>query len=317
MEGLVRLAAQYIIASLLLGLAGCTAEAPQMGTGSAADSVGNHPPVVHSLSMVPDPIVLQGVVTAVVETKDADQDEVQLRFRWMVNGAPVLRESSAAFNAEGLKRGDRLMVEVTPYDGKVEGKPTRGPEKVVGNTPPLVRTIVLEPNGAKAGDPVKVVVDGNDVDGDMVRYSYRWLRNNQVVLEGEQDVLDTVGFARDDVVAVAVIPHDREAQGKEVLSQPITLANRPPKFTSTAPASMAQGQFSYAVTVVDPENDPVTFLLESAPPGMTIDERTGHIQWAIPAAANGSYAVKVVVKDSREGWASQEFAVGLKSTVSS
>ena len=193
----MRLATDFIFASLLIGLVGCTAEPPQMGAGSAADSAGNHPPVVHSLSIAPDPIVLQGVVTAVVETKDADQDEVQLRFRWIVNGAPVLRESSATFSAEGLKRGDRLTVEVTPYNGKVEGKPTRGPEKVVGNTPPVVRTVVLEPNGAKAGDPVKAVVDGNDVDGEMVRYSYRWLRNNQVVLEGEQDVLDTAGFARD------------------------------------------------------------------------------------------------------------------------
>jgi hypothetical protein len=311
------LATAFISASLLNGLIGCTAEPPQMGVGTAADASGNHPPVVHSLSLVPDPIVRRGVVTAVVETKDADQDEVQLRFRWLVNDAPVGGASSPTFDPTSMKRGDRLAVEVTPYDGKVEGKPTRAADKVVGNTPPAVRAVVLEPNGAKAGDPIKAIVDGNDVDGDAVRYIYRWLRNNQVALEGEQDSLDTAGFLRDDVVAVAIIPHDREAQGKEVLSQPITLANRPPKFTSTAPASMAQGQFSYAVTAVDPENDPVTFLLESAPPGMTIDERTGHIQWAVPAVATGSYMVKVVVKDSREGWASQEFAVGLKSSSSS
>ena len=310
----MRLATEFMLVFLLVG---CTAESPQMGADSAADSTGNHPPVVHSLSLVPDPIVRQGVVTAVVETKDADQDEVQLRFRWVVNGAPVPGGSASTFNAEGLKRGDRLTVEVTPYDGKVEGPQTRAPEKVVGNTSPVVRAVVLEPNGAKAGDSIKAVVDGNDADGDAIRYSYRWLRNNQVVSEGEQDSLDTTGFMRDDVVAVAVIPHDRDAQGKEVLSQPITLANRPPKFTSTAPASMAQGQFTYAVMAVDPENDPVTFLLESAPPGMTIDERTGRIQWVVPAVATGSYSVKVVVKDSREGWASQEFNVGLKSSSSS
>lgn len=312
MEGLVRLATAFILAPLLVGFVGCTAEPPQMGAGTAADSNGNHPPVVHSISLVPDLIVRQGVVTAVVETKDADQDEVQLRFRWLVNDIPLPGQSSSTLNLEGLKRGDRLTVEVTPYDGKAEGTSARVADRMVGNTPPVVRAVVLEPSGVKAGDPIKATVDGSDMDGDAVRYTYRWLRNSQVVSEGEQDSLNTEGFSRDDVVAVAIIPHDSNTQGKEVMSQPVTLANRPPKFTSTAPASMAQGKFSYAVTAVDPENDPVTFLLEAAPPGMTIDDHNGHIQWAVPAATTGSYRVKVVIKDSREGWASQEFDVSLK-----
>ncbi len=305
----VRLAAAFILVPLFVGLIGCTAEPPQMGTGTA-DASGNHPPVIHSLSLVPNPVVRQGVVTAVVETKDADQDEVQLRFRWLVNDVPVLGESSSTFNPSGTKRGDRLTVEVTPYDGKLEGTPTRAVDGV-GNTPPVVRAVVLGPIEPKAGDAIKATVDANDMDGDAIRYTYRWLRNNQVVLEGEQDSLDTAGFLRDDVVAVAVIPHDKDATGKEVMSQLVTLANRPPKFTSTAPASMAQGLLNYAVTAVDPENDPVTFLLEAAPPGMTIDERTGHIQWVVPTASTGSYRVRVVVKDSREGWASQEFDVSI------
>ncbi len=300
--------AAFILVPLLVGLVGCTAEPPQMEKGTAAS--GNHPPVVHSLSLVPNPVVRQGVVTAVVETKDADQDEVQLRFRWLVNDVPVLGESSSTFNPSGTKRGDRLTVEVTPYDGKLEGTPTRAVDGV-GNTPPVVRAVVLGPIEPRAGEAIKATVDANDMDGDAIRYTYRWLRNNQVVLEGEQDFLDTAGFLRDDVVAVAVIPHDKDATGKEVMSQLVTLANRPPKFTSTAPASMAQGLLNYAVTAVDPENDPVTFLLEAAPPGMTIDERTGHIQWVVPTASTGSYRVRVVVKDSREGWASQEFDVSI------
>ena len=229
-----------------------------METGTAAAS-GNHPPVVHSLSLVPNPVVRQGVVTAVVETKDADQDEVQLRFRWLVNDVPVLGESSSTFNPSGTKRGDRLTVVVTPYDGKLEGTPTRAVDGV-GNTPPVVRAVVLEPNEPRAGDAIKATVDGNDIDGDAVRYTYRWLRNNQVVLEGEHDSLDTAGFLRDDVVAVAVIPHDRDTLGKEVMSQLVTLANRPPKFTSTAPASMAQGLLNYAATAVDPERSGDLFI---------------------------------------------------------
>ncbi len=314
----MRLATVFIVILLFDGLIGCKAESPQVGTADTpVNSSGNHLPVIHSLSLVPDPIIRQGVVTAVVETKDADQDEVQLRFRWLVNGAPALGQSSSTFSLEGVKRGDRISVEVTPYDGKGEGKPTRAKDRVVGNTPPVVRSVALEPSGAKVGDLIKATVDANDVDNEAVRCTYRWLRNNQIALEGEQDSLDTTGFLRDDVVMVAVIPYDRDIQGKEVVSQPVTLANRSPKFTSTAPGSVVQGQFNYAVTALDPENDPITFVLEAAPPGMTIDERSGHIQWAVPAASTGSYRVKVVVKDSREGWASQEFDVSLKPSAAS
>ena len=94
----MRLAAVFILVPLLVGFVGCTAEPSQMENGAAADVSGNHPPVIHSLSLVPNPVVRHGVVTAVVETKDADQDEVQLRFRWLVNDVPVLGESSPTFN---------------------------------------------------------------------------------------------------------------------------------------------------------------------------------------------------------------------------
>lgn len=61
----------------------------------------------------------------------------------------------------------------------------------------------------------------------------------------------------------------------------------------------------------------MTVSLEAVPPGMTIDERIGRIQWAVPAASPGSYPVNVVVKESREGWASQAFDVALTPSSSS
>ena len=211
MEGRVRFAAAFILVPLLVGLVGCTAEPPQMENGTAAS--GNHPPVVHSLSLVPNPVVRQGVVTAVVETKDADQDEVQLRFRWLVNDVPRLGESSSTFNPSGTKRGDRLAVEVTPYDGKLEGTPTRAVDGV-GNTPPVVRAVVLGPIEPKAGDRLKLQWTGTTWTATRSAIPIAGLRNNQVVLEGEQDSLDTAGFLRDDVVAVAVIPHDKDSHGE-------------------------------------------------------------------------------------------------------
>ncbi|MFO0707024.1 MAG: putative Ig domain-containing protein [Nitrospira sp.] len=311
-----RLRHAIVLVAFLVGVSGCTADPPQVGGDSSAGVTENHPPIVHSLSVVPDPIVRQGVITAVAETKDIDQDEVQLRYRWFVNDRPISGASSAAFSADYVKRGDRLTLEVIPYDGKSEGVPTRV-TRVVENTPPVVQTVSLDPLHARAGESIRAVIDGSDVDGDVVRYSYRWTRNNQVVFEGEQDSLETTGFTRDDSVAVFVTPHDATTHGKEVLSQSIVLANRSPKFASTNPASLTQNLFTYTVAAIDPENDPITYSLEIAPEGMVIDGQTGRIQWTIPPALGGTHHVKVVAKDSRDGWVSQEFDVALKPPATS
>ncbi len=292
------------------GMTGCTADPQQVEGNASADPAANHPPVVHTLNVVPDSIVSQGVVIAVVETKDLDHDEVRVRYQWSLNDRLVPGASSADFSASQLKRGDRLSLEVIPFDGKSEGPPIRI-TRLVGNAPPVVQSVRLEPLGAKAGDHIRAVVEGGDADGDAVRYSYRWVRNNQVVVEGENDSFETTGFARADSIAVFVMPRDATTHGKEVLSPSIMLENHAPKFISSTPAALSQALFSHAVAAIDPENDPVTYSLEIGPQGMTIDGQTGHIRWVIPPALNGTHHVKVVAKDTHDGWASQEFDVVL------
>jgi hypothetical protein len=255
------------------------------------------------------------VVTATVDAEDLDRDALTFTFKWIVNDELRPEQVSSTFHPEGLSRGDRVAVEVIPHDGKVSGPPVRSGSVVVGNTPPAIRTLTIQPGGAKVGDRLVATVDGGDMDGDDVRYTYRWSHNNLLVLEGEQGTLDTTGFSRGDAIAVSATPHDRGSHGKEQLSELLTLANSPPKFTSFTQGILAQGQFGYVASAVDPENDPVTFALESAPPGMTIDEKTGRIQWEVPAASAGVYKVKVLVKDDHQGWASQEFDVTLGNAV--
>ncbi|MFO0698674.1 MAG: Ig domain-containing protein [Nitrospira sp.] len=290
------------------GMTGCTADPQQVGGNASAGA--NHLPVVHTINVVPDFIVSQGVVTAVVETKDLDHDEVQVRYQWILNDRLLPGASSAEFDASRLKRGDRLSLEAIPFDGKSEGSPVRI-TRIVGNAPPVVQSVRLEPLGARAGDHIRAVVDGGDADGDAVRYSYRWVKNNQVVIEGENDSLETTGFSRADAIAVFVTPRDGTTPGKEMPSASLVLENHAPKFISNTPAALSQGLFSHAVTAIDPENDPVTYSLEIGPQGMTIDGKTGHIRWVIPPALSGTHHVKVVAKDTHDGWASQEFDVVL------
>jgi hypothetical protein len=69
------------------------------------------------------------------------------------------------------------------------------------------------------------------------------------------------------------------------------------------------------VKAVDGDGDPVSFLLEAAPPGMVIDKETGHIVWQIPSDRLGSQRVRVVAEDGQGGKGFQEFHFTLPAPV--
>ena len=304
-----------VISLAVLGLMGCSLDSSQTDATGSGTAGPNHPPAIRSITLTPIPIVRDGVVTATVDAEDLDRDALTFTFTWIVNDEPRPEEVSSTFHSERLNLGDRVTVEAIPHDGKVAGPPARSQSVVVGNTPPVIRALTIQPSSAKAGDRLVATVDGSDIDGEEIRYTYRWSHNKRVIVEGEQETLDTTGFSRGDVITVSATPHDRGSHGKEKLSEPLTLANSPPRFTSSAPGVVTQGQFGYIASAVDPENDPLTFALESAPSGMTIDEKAGRIQWLVPAASAGVYRAKVLVKDDHQGWASQEFEVTLGNPV--
>jgi Putative Ig domain len=304
-----------IVSLAVLGLMGCSLDSSQTDATGSGTAEPNRPPVIRSVTLAPIPLVREGVVTATVDAEDLDRDALTFTFKWIVNDELRPAEVSSTFHPESLNRGDRVAVEVIPHDGKVSGSPVQSKSFVVGNTPPAIRALTIQPSGAKVGDRLVATVDGGDADGEDVRYTYRWSHNNQLVAEGEQGTLDTTGFSRGDTIAVSVTPHDRGSHGKEQSSELLTLANSPPRFTSSAQGVLAQGQFGYVVSAVDPESDPYTFALESAPPGMTIDEKSGRIQWNVPASAAGVYKVKVLVKDDHQGSTSQEFDVTFGNSV--
>lgn len=86
--------------------------------------------------------------------------------------------------------------------------------------------------------------------------------------------------------------------------------NRAPTITSTPVTTATAGQaYGYPVTATDPDSDPLTFFLQSAPAGMSIDSASGAIQWTPQANQAGAHEVAVLVNDGRGGTATQSFTV--------
>jgi hypothetical protein len=267
----------------------------------------NRPPVIVAVALSPNPIALNAPVATFVDADDPDDDPLTFRHRWFVNGWLLPDQAGPLLPAHVLKKGDRVMVEVTPLDGKTEGQPMQSAAVSVGNTPPEVAGVLLEPAEVHVGETVRVQLEAKDVDDDDIHYSVKWWRNNKLVLEGAHLALETGGFTRGDHIVAQVTPLDGAGAGRTVSSQMATIVNSPPTILSNPPATLDRGRYLYTVAARDADGDALRYSLESAPVGMTVEPATGQIEWVVSPNLNGSHRVKVVVEDGQKGQAFQEF----------
>jgi len=260
---------------------------------------------------VHDPIPLSEPIAVQALAEDPDHDTVTYAYQWYVNGAPVTGQTNSTFPIELLRRGQMVSVEVTPFDGKQQGKAARTPATTVGNTPPHVAMVTLSPQAVQPGARLTAQVEAIDHDHDRVDLTYRWYKNDAILKEGEEPFLDTTGLAPRDQIVVEVTARDPQAVGNTLRSDSITLGNTPPTIVSTPPAPATPDHYEYVVRAMDSDGDPLLYELETAPTGMAIDHQSGYITWIIPPGNRGIFRVKVVAKDGRGGSAYQEFDLAL------
>lgn len=314
----------YPAAVVIVGaLMSCTSESLQnseavstSSTQSVSLSSKNRAPIIRSVRILPTSITLDRQISVQVEAFDPDADLITYRHRWKVNGVVIPGETHSLFNAKMLKRGDRLSVEVTPYDGNIEGAPIEA-DALVTNTSPHVTQVLFEPAEVRVGDRIALQVVGSDADQDPIEYRYRWWRNNSEVADGDMAELSTDGFAKGDTIVVEVTPSDPTSKGKSKISKPIAVLNSAPKIISVPPSKIEKGRFVYAVSAKDPDGDQLTYALEAAPPGMKIDEVTGRIEWPLKGKLVGNHKVRVTATDAEQATAFQEFDLTFSAPMNS
>ncbi|HWS88127.1 MAG TPA: RHS repeat-associated core domain-containing protein [Pyrinomonadaceae bacterium] len=69
------------------------------------------------------------------------------------------------------------------------------------------------------------------------------------------------------------------------------------KYSGFRRASLARGTYAYDVEAADPDGDALTYSLDAAPAGMTIDPVTGLITWPVTPNEAGRHSVAVRVRD--------------------
>lgn len=300
------------LSATLLLFSGCwSGEGSQTISGTAG--AVNHPPVIKAASIMPSPLTLSRPLTVRVEAQDLDLNTLSFRYRWLVNGQVMAGQTRESFQPELLKRGDQVAVEVTPFDGRIEGAPFLSAPASVGNTAPMVSHVIVDFDHQAQGRRLLAIVDVVDPDHDPVSLTYRWRKDETVLKEGEENTLDLAGLTAKDTIQVDVTASDGTPDGTATVTERFALSNSAPTIVSKPILSPNGGQFDYLVRATDADGDPITYALEEAPPGMTIEANTGQIHWGITPDLKGSYRVRVVAKDPQGGFSTQEFDLSLKN----
>ena len=179
---------------------------------------------------------------------------------------------------------------------------------VVPNHPPRISsTPGLQ---ASVGATYRYDVDATDPDNDTLRYRLDGAPLTMNINAETGVITWTPGTPHVGNQSVAVVADDgRGGRARQVWTITVTAAaaNQPPSITSTPYHHAKVGrEYRYALVATDPNGDPLTYSLTTAPSGMTI-AANGAIAWT-PSTTTGAFPVRVRVADAQE-WVEQAWTI--------
>jgi len=124
------------------------------------------PPVLRSVRFIHADAKAGTGLAVEAEGTDADGDPVQFEIAWQKNGEPA---GSGNRLATPLKRGDKVAVTVTPFDGKERGKSATLFRDIL-NTAPAIEG---QEQFQVTDNAVTFHVRASDADGDPLTYSLK------------------------------------------------------------------------------------------------------------------------------------------------
>lgn len=233
-----------------------------VATGAGAESapaiVGNGPPVVSAVELLPENPVAADTVECIPTASDPDNDQLTYSYRWLVNGSPV-GETSGLLVPGLVSYQDNLVCEVTAFDGEATAT-NSSPSVAVGNTPPTVSGIAITPSTADATSALSCSHTSTfDQDGHDVSVSYSWAVNGNFA--GSGSTLAAGNAIRDQTVQCQATPFDGTEDGIPASTE-IVLVNaapRQPNVTVSPTTPTEADDITCMAAATDPDGDSLNY----------------------------------------------------------
>jgi hypothetical protein len=176
------------------------------------------------------------------------------------------------------------------------------------NREPVVRSIHVKPSKPSKLDTMEVTVNATDPEHEELRIDYEWSVNGNRVYGPSSPTLPLADYTRGDTVQVTVRVRD-SASEVHGTSELYTIGNADPQFEGK-PTELRRIDGS-RIEATDPDGDAVTFRLEGAPAGLTLD-RGGTLRYVgSETEAGGKYTLRIIAEDGMGGKGTLELPLTL------
>jgi hypothetical protein len=237
---------------------------------STTISISNAAPVIHGVSMTPDPAYDGDTLTCVPGyTSDVDgTTSFTYDYRWSVAGDDVPGVFTDTLPSGHFVKDQNVQCRVRAHDGLDYGDFVAAPEAYILNTPPVINGVSIGPADAKTNDIVSASIDASDIDGDFLTVSYSWYVSG-LLISSFPSLNGATDFEKGDTVYLEVTVSDGEDESDPVISETLIIQNTPP----TGP--------TVEVTPVDPVTGEDAIVCSMAGEGDDVDgdDLTYTISW--------------------------------------
>jgi hypothetical protein len=290
---------KYLSLIILLFLVSCSSEKPLEVSGQKPVGPTVTEGSAYAMQITPINAYRNTQVYLVPQGFDLSNAKIE----WLVNGSPVESPKPGQFSASEVKKGDTVQAKAT-----IQGKEVFSNSIRIINSPPEIAKVKILPDAAQPGDTLSVDVEGKDADEDTVSFTYEWTRNEEPAGNGRQIEGQ---LRRGDKITLTIVPSDGEVTGRPIIVRR-EIKNIPPSILDNRKFSFDGKVYTFQVTANDPDGDTLTYSLQSAPKGMTINQSTGLVYWNVPAEFKGKAPFMVSVSDSQGGESRKSFTIEIK-----
>ncbi len=226
---------------------------------SPSVTIVNNPPTVENLLISPSSPLTTDDLNASYTYSDMDNDPDRSEITWFKNNVPKIEYNDLkTVPSSAISKGEIWYFTVKPYDGYNYGDTKTSPSVTIGNTPPTVTDLAINPSSPKKTDSLVGSYNYDDIDGDAESVSeIKWYKNGELQIEN-QLTIPSSALSKGDTWYFTVRPYDGSDYGELKTSPSVIIVNTPPTAEGLAisPSSpKTNNDLVGSYTYSDPEGD--------------------------------------------------------------